>query len=320
MFSSHDPIQAYIQNAKKIDRSAINKSKIKPFKEILPKIIIQKKEKLNGFQYQLKYKKKEDKYSVCARYPQAPQILIDSDRHYDFDINVEIAPTLNSQFEIRIINITEMGGLIPLESGNDHIHRKMSQFVKFIVDCSFTWPYNKPDGLILVYEDGDTEYLRKHPTTDLMFDSIKDECKIMSKYYENGLVTYVANEWASEIMNNHLSFKGKAYKDSLRKIAIENDKKKSTESFILPSNSLNLTLEQNNILEEPGPIYPLIPRCYNVPITYTSYDKQNIKIEEDPNVSAINLLYDQFHKIIEKEQSNATDDEEMPKFVHSFYS
>lgn len=318
-FNVEDVKNNVFQDILKLDRSLIKKSSIQQLNEKPNRAIVKIEPKLNGFQYQLKYTTADKRYHVTARYPQAPQCIFTANSIYDFDIIVEIAPTRVKTFEVRIISVQEIGSILPNSEENFFMLDKIRSMVRFTINCAFEWPYNKPDGLILSDAMGYQTYIRKNPTIDLFYDPLKDLPMIMSKQYIDGLPAYTKNEWASTLIQNHLKYKSKVYKENLRNQSIAADTENSSKQFTIPYESINMTLEQREIIDNPGPIYPVIPNCYNIPVSYIDYDSSNIHIVQFREISDVDALNLVFLDTIKRNQITSALEEELPLVPDLFY-
>lgn len=298
-----DMFNGYMQNVSKIDRSNMSKSHIKRCIQDTFPAIRGKKPKLNGFQYQLKYSVADKAYSVYARYPQAPQILIKSDSLYDFDISIELAAAKEKgKFDIRVIAVREMGGFIPEDAElQDHLDN-FSRCIKFSATCHFNWEYNAPDGLIMTFTNGTSVYVRQHPTTDYYYDIATDAPCIMASQYIDGLKSFTKNEWASKIFENHVKYKTNEYKKSLKLAAESLMKSDIDPGYRLPDNLMNLTIEERQYLYDPGPIYPKIRDCYNLALSYTDFDEKKVRQSEHIDLAYVDEINRYFHERLLNDQ------------------
>jgi hypothetical protein len=283
-----------LSHISRCDRSCIIKSSIKPYNSNYDTSIKSVKPKLNGFQYQMSYDIETQTCTVISRYPTAPQIFIYGFFGYSFDLNVEVAKSLDDSFDVRIISVREFQGIIPIDSENDNILSRVSRFFSAKVNCTFDWPYNKPDGIIITKDNGQIVYAKKDATLDLYYDTESEQPTVKTIYYIGDTPVTIPDQWSSEILRHHLSYKPQSYIDSYKKVAIrELEKFKKRKNFhAFGSDSLEPYLR--SCYDQPGSYRPAIPKCYSIPIKYTSFDFNTIHYLNEVDINTVKKIYDYY--------------------------
>lgn len=271
------------------DRSTIKKTPIKTWQESTRGNVEEVIPKLNGFQYSVQYFSGDQRYCVASRYPQAPQLVMSTTSEYDVDISIEAAALPDGTIAVRPIAVRKLGGIIPDDPDNWKVLREMVRYIKITSTCSFKWPYNRPDGLILNMDDGSQIYQKKHQTFDCYYDEYHNSPGIVMDCYYNGEHTYIRNPWASQILVDHVKSKPPSYLANLKKIHVQRKQDKSWQADRAPVTTI-MQPEYRDYLTNPGPYYPQMPNCYSLCISYRISSLNNQLDSVVPDIGVVQLL------------------------------
>jgi len=272
-----------------LDRTAMTKSSITQLNTQNTGPIRIIRDKMNGYQYHLKYDAPTDTCVVTAKYPQAPSIVMQVAKYpYSMDINVEIGAK-DGEIHVLVLSAQKFGGFFFKDPGAEEMLSIIRSKIQFALHGMELFPRCQPDGVIVQTGEG-VRYYKPQREIDVFYDGLKGDysvSKIIITKAEDGTVNREAieNKWATKIFKRHIRNKDAKYLEDHRMKSLQREMREMARLDIYDDESLKRQfpalagLNMSRIQDPDTECYNVSRRYPNIPLDHRIIANLQVDIE-----------------------------------------